>query len=180
MYYDKKLLMFKLTEATELGVEQFDALLDTADATEKIQLMLDLSTFGCNKPIVADMLRVIDVGNKVDWDSIDTNSERRMNIMFPPGCVCRVLLQHDKHDCGIDDAVVAMGCQPYGDNGKVFQRFLRPDYTSSRMMYLYSVMRPAYKPSVSALASVCAGLPDSVDSPGLIKLLEMLGVGYGS
>ena len=114
---------------------------------ERTQLMFDLSTFECNKPIVAQMY-ADERGEEID-PRLDLDSQRRRNILFQPGTMIRFLRHHDKHDYPIPSwalVVKSTKLRDELDRGKEYMVAISDSGKLGGFLYVYNPWYPAFEP----------------------------------
>lgn len=112
---------------------------------ERTQLLFDLSTFECNKPIIAQMFAV---DGQID-PGLDLNSQRRRNIILAPGTMVRFLRHHDKHDYPVPSwglIVKSTKLKDELDRGKEYMVAINDSGRLGGFLYVYNPWFPAFEP----------------------------------
>jgi hypothetical protein len=112
---------------------------------ERTQLLFDLSTFECNKPIVAQMY----AGDGQIDPALDLNSQRRRNILLTPGTMVRFLRHHDKHDYPVPSwglIVKSTKLKDDLDRGKEYMVAINDSGHLGGFLYVYNPWFPAFEP----------------------------------
>lgn len=112
-----------LCESTETAGNMFE-MESKVSGREKVQKLFDMSTFDCNKPIIAELFKIAS-GNTEMFQGLDTKAETRLNILYPVGSVVCILKKHDWHTYEIGDYAVITGHRSL-TKGKVTMETLDP------------------------------------------------------
>ncbi len=119
--------------------------LKSLTGTDRTQLMFDLSTFECNKPIVAQMY----AGDDDIDPRLDLDSQRRKNILFAPGTMIRFLRHHDKHDYPVPSWALVVKSTKLKDDldrGKEYMVAINDSGKLGGFLYVYNPWFPAFEP----------------------------------
>ena len=169
------------TATAQAGAEYFkwqERLRNPQDKTLYLQTLLSMSTFNCNKPVVAEMLKLLVPDAGIDWNSLDTNSESRLNILYPLGTAVVFILPHDRHGYPLSVPVLVTAHIPWKDDGKIYHRgFYRNadgQYVFGKFFYLYSFFNAAFIPSMAHAEAFISQLPDETNDADLIKACELI------
>lgn len=122
---------------------------------ERAQLLFDLSTFECNKPIIAQMFAV---DGQID-PVLDLNSQRRRNIILAPGTMVRFLRHHDKHDYPVPSwglIVKSTKLKDELDRGKEYMVAINDSGRLGGFLYVYNPWFPAFEPVSQAALTTTA------------------------
>ena len=125
------------------------------EGQERMQLLLDTSTFECNKPIIMEMFSLL---TGVDWSArMDTTSSRRQNISFQPGTMIQFNHLHDHHNypvpsLGLITHTHLLNNGDAAGHGKEYMTATNEDGKLGSFLYVYNPWKPAFEP-VSDLKS---------------------------
>lgn len=133
------------------------------EGVERTQLLFDVSTFECNKPIIAQMYadeRSAVLGVPVSIDPrLDLNSQRRRNILLHPGTMVRFLRHHDKHDYPVPSwglIVKSTKLKDDLDRGKEYMVAINDSGRLGGFLYVYNPWFPAFEPVSQAALTTTA------------------------
>jgi len=171
------MLSSKILTITQAAV-QLHAAHRPTDPTAKLQQLLDLSTFDCNKPIIIEMLRLVANRDDINWERLKTDSHHGSTIVFEPGTFVRINDQHDQHN--YDSGSFALICSAQAHlrhrRMKTFMQALRPDGTIGNNLYLYNPYYPQFEPwpIPEAIETFLSGLPRTLQVSALLQTLEAI------
>jgi hypothetical protein len=140
------------------------------EGIDRTQLLLDLSTFECNKPIIVQLFA--DLGGKPVDPLLDVNSQRRRNILLHPGTMVRFLRHHDKHDYPVPSwglIVKSTKLKDDLDRGKEYMVAINDSGKLGGFLYVYNPWFPAFEPMPTDLlhpAAVTAWLKAALADAG--------------
>ncbi len=113
----KEFLMERTEEATLIFERE-----SRVTGKAKVQKLFDMSTFDCNKPIIAELFKQLG-NNNMEFVDLETEAERRLNILYPVGTVVSIARKHDWHTYNVGDYAVITGHRPL-TKGKVVMETL--------------------------------------------------------
>lgn len=147
-------MVSEILKRTAASRQEWDGLL-ALTGTARQQLLYDLSTFECNKPIVAQLF----AGDAPIDPTLDLNSQRRRNILLKPGTMVRFLRHHDKHDYPVPSwglIVKSTKLKDDLDRGKEYMIALNDSGKLGGFLYVYNPWFPAFEPVPSVALTSAA------------------------
>ncbi len=109
--------------------------------TSGMQMTFDLSTWDCNKPNIATAMQIINIPAIVDWTKIDTDSQRRLSVLYKPGTILVPVTHHDKHDYPLNEPCMVIRHVGEKRTNKIYMTALRLDGTEGSYIYVYDLFR---------------------------------------
>lgn len=128
-----------VVKRTEKALEEW-RWLTSLTGVEKTQLLFDLSTWECNKPIIAELYH--------PGEALDTRSDRRVNIIFPVGTMIEFYSLHDKHNYPVPSHAIVCNSSKWGEDkyGKMYMTALAEDGGIGSLLYIYNPFTPVFAP----------------------------------
>ena len=160
-------MVSEIIKRTATSRKEWEGLL-ALEGVDRMQLLFDLSTFECNKPIIAQLIAA---GGQID-PTLDLDSQRRRNILFTPGTMVRFLRNHDKHDYPVPSWALIVKSTKLKDDldrGKEYMVALNDSGKLGGFLYVYNPWFPAFEPMPTDLlhpAAVAAWLKSCIAEAG--------------
>jgi len=168
-----------LRQSILLSTQRSQKLLSTvlsgaaASALNRFQTLLDLSTFDCNKPIVVQMFQDM-CPDALPWRRVDTNSHRKLQIIFERGCFVKLWSQHDGHNYGSNSYAIVVAFNERRDHTNqqhTNMMALRQDGTMGNRLTVYNPFDSFVLPcqDEEQLDKFLAALPDTLETRSLLQ-----------